>query len=70
MAIKPGDRVAQLVIEKVHEGAVRLVDQLSESRRGSGALGSTGVGFPKMLESIRMTFLGFNGSGSGQSELG
>ena len=51
-AIKPGNRVAQLVIEKVHEGSMRMVDQLSESRHGSKAFGSTGVGLPEMSLSL------------------
>ena len=41
--INPGDRVAQMVIEKVYEGELKTVRDLGESYRGSGGFGSTGV---------------------------
>lgn len=40
--VQPGDRVAQLMIAPVIQAAVRLVDDLDETRRGTGGFGSTG----------------------------
>jgi dUTP pyrophosphatase len=38
-----GDRIAQLVIQPVERTAFTVVDDLSESARGVGGFGSTGV---------------------------
>jgi dUTP diphosphatase len=40
--IKRGDRIAQLVIQKVEEAVLVRVDELDETARGSGGFGSTG----------------------------
>lgn len=40
--IKRGDRVAQLVIQRVEQVAFRVVDELPASARGLGGFGSTG----------------------------
>lgn len=40
--VHAGDRIAQLVIQRVDEVAWREVDDLPESRRGAGGFGSTG----------------------------
>ena len=37
-----GERIAQLVIQRVEEATLREVDQLPESARGEGGFGSTG----------------------------
>jgi dUTP pyrophosphatase len=37
-----GDRIAQLVIQRVEHAAFREVDELPPSRRGTGGFGSTG----------------------------
>src|SRR4051794_28124464 len=37
-----GDRIAQLVIQRVEQASFRVVDQLPESTRGLGGFGSTG----------------------------
>jgi dUTP pyrophosphatase len=42
--VRPGDRIAQLVIAPVEQAAVLLVDDLDETDRGAGGYGSTGVG--------------------------
>jgi len=39
---KRGDRIAQLVIQRVETAAFDLVDELPESVRGAGGFGSTG----------------------------
>ena len=41
--IKPGDRIAQLVIQEVALPEIEEVEELSDSVRGAGGFGSTGV---------------------------
>ncbi|KAI8352574.1 dUTP diphosphatase [Mortierella sp. GBAus27b] len=41
-AIKEGDRIAQLVIEKIHMCDAEEVEDLDTTERGSGGFGSTG----------------------------
>lgn len=41
--VKEGDRVAQLVLERIYTPDVVEVEQLEESVRGEGGFGSTGV---------------------------
>ena len=40
--VQPGDRIAQAMLVPVHRIAFEVVDELSESERGAGGLGSTG----------------------------
>ena len=40
--IKRGDRIAQLVLQRIDEAAVLQVDELDETSRGAGGFGSTG----------------------------
>lgn len=40
--LKRGDRVAQLLVQKVETAQFDVVDELPESERGSGGFGSTG----------------------------
>lgn len=40
--ILPGDRIAQMVVQKVEQIQWVQVDELNESERGSGGFGSTG----------------------------
>jgi dUTP pyrophosphatase len=40
--VKPGDRVAQLVIQRVEDPAFFAVENLSETARGEGGFGSSG----------------------------
>ncbi|EEP81858.1 deoxyuridine 5'-triphosphate nucleotidohydrolase [Uncinocarpus reesii 1704] len=40
--VKQGDRVAQLVLERIYTPDVQVVEQLEESVRGAGGFGSTG----------------------------
>ncbi|KAH7627306.1 dUTPase-like protein [Sordaria sp. MPI-SDFR-AT-0083] len=42
--VKEGDRVAQLVLERIYTPEVVEVQELEESVRGAGGFGSTGVG--------------------------
>ncbi|KAK4695906.1 dUTP pyrophosphatase, partial [Lecanoromycetidae sp. Uapishka_2] len=42
--IKEGDRIAQLVIERIYTPDVLVVEELDESVRGAGGFGSTGTG--------------------------
>lgn len=41
-AIKEGDRIAQLVLERIYTPEVVEVQELEESVRGAGGFGSTG----------------------------
>ena len=43
IAIERGDKVAQLVIQKVVHADVRLVDTLDSTERGADGFGSTGL---------------------------
>ena len=40
--VKRGERIAQLVIQRVEHVQFRVVDELPDSERGSGGFGSTG----------------------------
>ena len=40
--IKEGDRIAQLIIERIYTPNVVVVEKLEESVRGDGGFGSTG----------------------------
>ena len=42
LQIKRGDRIAQLVIQKIEEASLVQVDELDETARGAGGFGSTG----------------------------
>jgi dUTP pyrophosphatase len=41
--IRPGDRIAQLVVAPVARARLHLVDSLDETRRGRGGFGHTGM---------------------------
>ena len=41
-AVKPGDRIAQLIIEKIEHPEVEEVSELDDTVRGAGGFGSTG----------------------------
>jgi len=41
--IKKGDRIAQLIIEKIDTPEIQLVDELLVSERGEGGFGSTSI---------------------------
>ena len=41
--VKPGDRVAQLIIEVILRPDIRVVSEIDETVRGSGGFGSTGI---------------------------
>ncbi len=41
--VRAGDRIAQLVLERVETPGVRLVQELDSTERGEGGFGSTGV---------------------------
>ncbi len=42
--VKVGDRIAQLVLERIYTPEVLEVENLEDSVRGAGGFGSTGVG--------------------------
>lgn len=41
--INRGDRIAQLIVAKIHQPNIVEVSELSETQRGEGGFGSTGV---------------------------
>jgi dUTP pyrophosphatase len=41
-AIKEGDRIAQLIVERIYTPEVAVVEKLEASVRGAGGFGSTG----------------------------
>ena len=41
--VKEGDRIAQLILEKIVTADVEEVEELDESARGAGGFGSTGI---------------------------
>lgn len=41
--ISPGDRIAQLIIEKISDTNIIEVEELDDTQRGDGGFGSTGI---------------------------
>jgi len=41
--ISPGDRIAQLIIEKISDTSIIEVEELDDTQRGDGGFGSTGI---------------------------
>jgi len=41
--VRRGDRLAQLVINRVYQAEIKLVDRLDDTSRGQGGFGHTGV---------------------------
>ncbi len=41
--IRRGDRIAQMVIQRVYQAQIRLVDTLPETKRSTGGFGHTGI---------------------------
>jgi dUTP pyrophosphatase len=41
--VKKGDRIAQLLIQKVETANFKIVNELPDSERSAGGYGSTGV---------------------------
>ncbi|KAL9648383.1 hypothetical protein ABK040_010545 [Willaertia magna] len=52
--IKKGDRIAQLILEKITLPEILEVDELDETERGSGGFSSTGGGFSNVNETKRL----------------
>ena len=48
VSIVPGDRIAQLVLQRVGHATVVEVDSLDDTTRGAGGFGSTGVSTPDL----------------------
>ncbi|TDH74111.1 hypothetical protein CCR75_001134 [Bremia lactucae] len=48
--IKRGDRIAQLILEKIEYAEVQEVEDIEDTVRGSGAFGSTGVNVPVAVD--------------------
>lgn len=41
--VKPGDRIAQFICERIANPDLVEVNELQETKRGSGGFGSTGI---------------------------
>ena len=55
--IKRGDRVAQLILEKISMAAIQEVQELSSTERGTGGFGSTGVQQPIKIDESKVPSL-------------
>lgn len=53
VTIRRGDRVAQLLVQRVGHATVVVTPSLQETERGAGGFGSTGVDAPKAAERMR-----------------
>ena len=53
--VKRGDRVAQLILERISMAGVQEVDELFETKRGAGGFGSTGVESAPPAEKVPRT---------------
>ncbi len=51
--IKKGDRIAQLILERISMANIAVVDELSGTSRGDGGFGSTGVNISNMNEASK-----------------
>lgn len=40
--VRRGERIAQMIIQQVHQAQIRVVDELDETERNEGGFGSTG----------------------------
>jgi hypothetical protein len=75
--VEAGDRIAQLILEKVSMVHAVRVDELSDTVRGEGGFGSTGVSArdetekegPKKKVQKRAVVSPTNGCGSGEGEV-
>ena len=41
--IEPGDKVAQMLVQLVHQPEIEEISELSETQRGDGGFGSSGI---------------------------
>ena len=54
--VKPNDRIAQAVVCPVIRAEWNLTDELSETERGEGGFGSTGISYEKKVEKFYEPF--------------
>ena len=47
--VKKGDRIAQLVCERIHYPDIEVLDTLNETERGEAGFGSTGTNWTSYL---------------------
>ena len=55
--VKPGDRIAQLLLEKIETPTVKEAEELPDTKRGTDGFGSTGVGDEGKRKSSRVSIL-------------
>lgn len=64
--VKTGDRIAQLILERIYNPEVVVVEKLQESVRGSGGFGSTGgFGMGEVKSTLVTTPIGSVGGAGG-----
>lgn len=51
--VKPGDRIAQLVVARFERVEMIEVDALAETKRGAGGFGSTGVSADLVIDHVK-----------------
>ncbi|CAI5717333.1 unnamed protein product [Peronospora destructor] len=66
-SVKCGDRVAQLILEKIEYPEILEVDEIEETVRGAGGFGSTGVDLP-LAKKQHMESNGFTESQEGDED--
>lgn len=62
--INLGDRIAQLIIEKITETNIQEVESLDDTQRGAGGFGSTGVALNSDNNKIQPETVQTNGKAS------
>ena len=65
-AIAPGDRIAQLVVQRFESAAFVEADELPESARGEGGYGSTG-GFARWSARARSSATAWTSAATGMT---
>jgi dUTP pyrophosphatase len=66
--VKRGDRIAQLILERIAIADVAEVAELSDTDRGAGGFGSTGVAAPAAPPATEGSADGEAGHGSATGE--
>ena len=55
--VKPGDRIAQLLLEKIETPTVKEAEELPDTKRGTDGFGSTGISDEEKRKSSRVSIL-------------
>ena len=55
--MKSGDRIAQLILEKIETPTVKEAEELLDTKRGTDGFGSTGISDEEKRKSSRVSIL-------------